>query len=385
LVATLVRVLGDFAVAEEIVQETLLVALQRWPVDGIPDNPGAWLTTAARRKAIDLIRRDQRYREKLALLDQAPLRYGPVEVDDRLRLIFTCCHPALSREAQVALTLRAVAGFTTSQIARAFLVSESTVAQRIVRARRKIVEAGIPYRVPDAREATARLGEVLAVLYLMFNEGYLSTGGEAPAKRDLAEDAAWLAGLVARLMPQEPETLGLWALMRLHLARADTRFDNAGNLVLLQDQDRARWDRAGIAAAVQLVERAGAMRRPGPYQLQAAIAACHAEAASWEATDWAQVVALYDALVALTPSPVVRLNRAVALRFRSGPEAALPEVDALAAALDGYHLFHSTRAELLGAMGQADEAAAAQRRALALTSNPAERALIESRLTVLGS
>jgi RNA polymerase sigma factor (sigma-70 family) len=381
-VATLVRVLGDFAVAEEIVQETLLVALQRWPVDGIPNNPGAWLTTTARRRAIDLIRRDQRYREKLALLDQAPLRYGPVEVDDRLRLIFTCCHPALSREAQVALTLRAVAGFTTSEIARAFLVSESTVAQRIVRARRKIVEAGIPYRVPDGQQAAARLREVLAVLYLMFNEGYLSSGGEAPARRDLAEDAAWLAGLVARLMPQEPETLGLWALMRLHLARADTRFDGAGNLVLLQDQDRARWDRAGIAAALQLVERAAAMRRPGPYQLQAAIAACHAEAPSWEATDWAQVVGLYDALLALSPSPVVQLNRAVALRFRSGPEAALPEVDALAGALDGYHLFHSTRAELLAATGRADEAAAARRRALELTTNPAERALIESRLMV---
>jgi RNA polymerase sigma-70 factor (ECF subfamily) len=381
-VATLVRVLGDFAVAEEIVQETLLVALQRWPADGIPNNPGAWLTTAARRKAIDVIRRDQRYREKLSLLDQGPLRYGPVEVDDRLRLIFTCCHPALSREAQVALTLRAVAGFTTSEIASAFLVSESTVAQRIVRARRKIVEARIPYRVPEGREATARLTEVLAVLYLMFNEGYLSSGGEAPARRDLAEDAAWLAGLVASLMPREPETLGLWALMRLHLARADARFDAAGNLVLLQDQNRGLWDRTEIAAAVQLVERAGAMRRPGPYQLQAAIAACHAEAPAWEATDWAQVVGLYDALLALTPSPVVQLNRAVALRFRSGPEAALPEVEKLAEALSGYHLFHSTRAELLAATGRADEAAEARRRALELTSNPAERALIESRLMV---
>ncbi|HEV3231700.1 MAG TPA: sigma-70 family RNA polymerase sigma factor, partial [Candidatus Dormibacteraeota bacterium] len=271
LTAALVRILGDFAQAEEVVQDTLLLALERWPREGVPDRPAAWLTTVARRRAIDAVRRQANYQEKLRQLEAAQLRPGWAEPDDRLRLIFTCCHPALVREAQVALTLRAVAGFTTAEIARAFLVSESTVAQRIVRARRKIVSAGIPYRIPEGDELPERLAEVLSVLYLMFNEGYLASAGPSPDRRDLAEDAAWLAALLTRLLPREPEPLGLLALMRLNLARAGTRFDAAGDLVLLQDQDRGRWDRERIAAAEALLERAAALGRPGPYQLQAAI------------------------------------------------------------------------------------------------------------------
>ncbi|HYW27496.1 MAG TPA: sigma-70 family RNA polymerase sigma factor, partial [Terriglobales bacterium] len=353
LTAGLVRLLGDFDVAEEIVQDTLLLALERWRRDGIPDRPGAWLTTAARRRAIDRLRRDARFRQKLALLEAEPANDD--EPDDRLRLIFTCCHPALSPRARVVLTLRAVCGFTTAEIAGAFLLSEAAVSQQIHRARRKIVQAGIPYRVPGPGELADRLDAVLAVLYLMFNEGYLSRGGGDPARRDLAEDAAWLATLLTRLLPAEPEPLGLLALMRLHLARAATRFDAAGDLVLIADQDRSGWDHEGIAAAIRLVERAGAMRRPGPYQLQAAIAACHAEAPSWAATDWRQIVVLYDLLLRLTPSPVVRLNRAVALRWVAGSRAALAEVDALAGALDGYHLFHAARAELLQELGRGEE------------------------------
>jgi len=380
LTAALVRALGDFDLAEELVQEALLEAVEHWPREGIPDKPGAWLLTTARRKAVDQFRRQARFREKLALLEGASMRDDTAEGDDRLRLIFTCCHPALSREAQVALTLRAVAGLTTTEIARAFITSEATIAQRIVRAKRKIVDAKIPYRVPAARDMGERLEEVLAVLYLMFNEGYLATAGERASRRDLAEDAVWLAGLMVRLMPEEPEALGLLALMRLHLARADSRFDNDGNLVLLQDQDRSRWDRERIASALAVLQRAAALRRPGQYQLQAAIAACHTEAASWEATDWRQIVALYDALLELMPSPVVQLNRAIARRYRDGAASTLPEVDALREALDSYYLFHATRAELLRDLGRDAEARAALARALELTANLAERTLLQRRL-----
>jgi RNA polymerase sigma-70 factor (ECF subfamily) len=372
--------MGNFDLAEELVQEALLEAIQHWPKTGIPDRPGAWLFTTARRKAIDQARRDARYRAKLVLLEGAAMSLDMAEGDDRLRLIFTCCHPALSREAQLALTLRAVAGLTTAEIARAFITSEATIAQRIVRAKRKIVDAGIPYRIPHDADLAERLQEVLAVLYLMFNEGYLATGGEVATRRDLAEDAAWLAGLLVRLMPGEPEPLGLLALMRLHLARNDARFDAAGRLVLLQEQDRRKWDRDRIASAAGLLQRAAAIRRPGPYQLQAAIAASHAEAPSWEETDWNEVVALYDALLAFTPSPVVRLNRAIARRHVAGPGAALAEVDATAPELDGYYLFHATRAELLRELGRDREAREALERALRLTQNPAERALLERRL-----
>jgi RNA polymerase sigma factor (sigma-70 family) len=379
MVAGLVRFLGDFDLAEELVQEAVLSAFVTWPATGIPEKPAAWLTTTARRKAIDRIRREARYREKLVLLaaSETPAASEP---DDRLRLMFTCCHPALAREAQLALTLRAVCGLTTAQIARAFLASETAMAQRIVRAKRKIVEAGIPYRVPARDELAGRLAEVLAVLYLLFNEGYLASGGPAPDRRDLAIDAEWLATLLVGLLPDEPEAMGLLALMRLHLARAGARFDAGGRLVLLRDQDRASWDREAIAAAGRLIEQAGALGRPGPYQIQAAIAALHGESPSWEATDWEEIVALYSLLHAHQPSPVVRLNRAIALRYRDGPAAALAEVDTVASELDAYHLLHATRAELLRALGRLAEARAEDAAALRLTQNPAERELLRKRL-----
>ena len=376
----MVRALGDFDLAEELVQEALLEAVEHWPAEGIPQKPGAWLLTTARRKAADQFRRQARYREKLAELEGEGMSVDTAEGDDRLRLVFTCCHPALSREAQVALTLRAVAGLTTAEIARAFITGEATIAQRIVRAKRKIVEARIPYRVPAERDMAERLAEVLAVLYLMFNEGYLATAGTRASRRDLAEDAAWLAGLMVRLMPEEPEALGLLALMRFHLARAESRFDVSGGLTLLQDQDRGRWDRERIASGISLLQRAAVLRRPGPYQLQAAIAACHAEAPSWQQTDWRQIIALYDSLLALTPSPVVQLNRAIARRYLDGAQAALDDVEALADPLDNYYLFHATRAELLRDLGREADARLAVMRALTLTENPAERALLTKRL-----
>src|SRR5947209_6330222 len=303
LTASLVRLLGNFDLAEELVQDALLSALEHWPVEGIPERPGAWLLTTARRKAVDRWRRERRYHRKVALLDNSPVP-ATVEPDDRLRLIFTCCHPALAREAQLALTLRAVCGLTTTQIARAFLATETAMAQRIVRAKRKIVEAGIPYRVPAREELTGRLREVLAVLYLLFNEGYLASGGPEPDRRDLSADAEWLASLLAGLLPEEPEVLGLLALMRLHLARAGSRFDAEGRLILLPDQDRSSWDQEAIAAAGRLIERAAGLGRPGPYQLQAAIAALHAEAPTFAETDWEEIVALYTLLLVHQPSPV---------------------------------------------------------------------------------
>ena len=293
--------------------------------------------------------------------------------------MFTCCHPALSRPAQIALTLRVVCGLTTAQIARAFLVPETTVAQRITRAKRKITDAGIPYRVPDPDEQGARLREVLAVIYLLLNEGYLSTA-ERGQSRDLVDDAEWLAAQLDDLMPTEPEVAGLLALIRLHRARSDARFDPDGNLVLLEHQDRSSWDHEAIATASGLLQRAARRRQPGPYQLQAAIVACHAEAADWADTDWEQIVVLYDMLLHLAPSPLTRLHRAIARRYTAGPAAALAEVDALAGPLDRYHLYHATRADLLRALGRPDEARAADRRALQLTANPAEQALLRQRI-----
>ena len=379
--AAMVRLIGDFDVAEDAVQDAVVTALERWPRDGVPDNPGAWITTTARRKALDRLRREARYREKLALLEEAPTMHSTSATpDERLDLIFTCCHPALAREAQLALTLRAVIGLTTAEIARAFVVPESTIAQRIVRAKRKIVDAKIPFRVPERDDRGERLEEVLAVLYLTFNEGFLATAGDAPERRDLAEDAEWLTSLLSRLLPDEPEVLGLLALMRLHLARAATRFDDAGRLVLFERQDRSRWDRERMAQGVALVELAAGLRRPGTYQLQAAIAAAHAIAPSFEATDWARIVELYDRLLVLWPSPVVRLNRAVAVSHVAGPEAALREVDAIGDALERYHLFHAVRAEFLRGVGREAEARAADERALGLTENPAERELLSRRI-----
>jgi predicted RNA polymerase sigma factor len=375
LTASLVRSLGDFDLAEESLQEAVVQALEYWPREGIPSRPAAWLLTVARRRALNRLSRDARYTEKLAELVREP---AP-EPDNRLELVFTCCHPALRREWQAALTLRAVFGFTTAEIARAFVASEDAVAQRIVRAKRKIASAGIPYRMPGPEELPDRLPEVLAVLYLLFNEGHLTTSGSG-WRRDLSQDALWLTGLLCRLLPAEPEALGLLALMRLHLARADARFTDTGDLVRLADQDRSLWDHDAIQEAVALIERAAAMRRPGPYQIEAAIAACHAEAPSVESTDWMQVVALYDLLLDIEPSPVIRLNRALAIWPVAGAQAALHELDQLATELDDYHIYHAARGELLSEMGRDEQARAARLKAHDLTQNQAERALLRHQL-----
>jgi RNA polymerase sigma-70 factor (ECF subfamily) len=392
LVAGLVRILDDWDAAEEIAQDALVSALEHWPRGGIPERPGAWLTTTARRLAIDRLRRSARFRDRLVTLgieasemDSAPSTGGLLDADDRLRLLFTCCHPALREDARVALTLRTVGGLETAAVARAFLVPEATVAQRIVRAKRKIRDAGIPYRVPEPAELPARLDGVLRVLYLIFNEGYLASSGETAERRDLARDAAWLTSLLVRLMPDEPEPMGLLALMRLHLARADARFADDGDLVLLPDQDRSKWDRAAIAEADALLRDALRRGAVGRYQLQAAIVACHAGAASYAATDWEEIVALYDRLLLLEPTPVVALNRAVALAERDGPQAALLALDPLGGRLDGWHLFHAARGELLRRLGRREEARRAVARALLLVANPGERRLLEERLAQLGS
>ena len=380
LTAALVRFLNDFDLAEELVQDALVEALEHWPAHGIPRKPGAWLLITARRKALERLRRAKTYDKKLSLLVASQIDDIRGGADDRLQLIFTCCHPSLARESQVALTLRAVIGLTTAEIANAFLMSEAAVAQRIVRAKQKIVRASIAYQVPSPEAMGERLNEVLAVLYLTFNEGHLASGGDAAERRNLAEDALWLTNLLVRLMPDQAEPVGLLALMRLQLARASTRFDASGRLVLLQEQDRSRWDHAAIREATGMLQRVAQLRRPGPYQLQAAIAACHAESRSFVETDWRQILALYDALLAYWPTAIVRLNRAIALQYVAGPAAALAEVEQLAAALHNYRLFHATRGQLLRALSRPDEARLADERALALATNPAERALIEQGL-----
>ncbi len=354
-------------------------ALSRWPSRGIPERPGAWLLTTARRKAIDRLRRDARYEEKLAQIARLP-RSAEREPDERLRLIFTCCHPALNRDAQIALTLRAVVGLTTEEIGRAFLVSEATLSKRLTRAKQKIAMAGIPYRTPGREELSERLVPVLQVIYLLFNEGYLATGGGQPVRRAMADDAEWLAEMLVRWLPNEPEPLGLLALIRFHLARWTTRLNSQGHLVLLADQDRELWDRARIRTATSLLRRAAAMNRLGPFQVEAAIAAVHAEAPNWEATDWPQLLELYTMLQAFDGSPIVRLNRAVVVAEVAGPAVGLAEVDSLADALDRYYLFHATRAALLRRLGMETAADEADERALASTSNAAERTLIQGRL-----
>jgi RNA polymerase sigma factor (sigma-70 family) len=382
--AALAARLGDVGLAEEAVQEAFIEAIEHWR-DGPPPSPAGWLATTARRKALDRLRRDQAGQQKMALLAATASDTCPVvesEDDELLGMVFACCHPALTREAQIALTLRAVCGLTTDQIAAAFLTSEATMSQRLLRARKALRAARANVRVPDPDQLAGRLSEVLTVVYLVFNEGYLASAGREPARRDLAAQAVALTRLLHRLMPREPEVLGLLALLLLHESRAATRFDGWGRLVRLAEQDRARWDKSLISEAVQLLDRALAIGEAGPYQVQAAIAALHAEAPDYERTDWAQIRLLYDRLQALTPSPVVLLNRAVATRYVIGPEAALAEITPLADELDSYRLFHALRAGLLTGLGLQEQARAARERALALAANPAERELLTRRLSL---
>ena len=382
--AALAARLGDVGLAEDAVQDAFIEAIEHWRDGQLPPNRGGWLATTARRKAIDRLRRARAGQDKLALLAATMTETWDgtdTEDDDLLGMVFACCHPALPRESQIALTLRAVCGLTTAQIAAAFLVAEPAMTQRLLRARNTLRKANADVRVPDPDHLAERLAEVLAVVYLVFNEGYLASAGRQPARRDLAAQAVTLTRLLHRLMPREPEVLGLLALELLHESRAATRFDGWGRLVRLADQDRARWNTELIGEAIRLLDQALAMRASGPYQVQAAIAALHAEAPSYPETDWRQIRMLYDRLQELTPSPVVLLNRAVATRYTSGPGEALAEIEPLAGDLDGYHLFHALRAGLLMALDRQDEAWAASERALALASNPAERELIARRLS----
>ena len=386
VVATLIRFTGDWDLAEECAQDAFALALERWRRDEIPRNPGAWLTTTARNRALDRLRRATtgaaKLQEVAAMSIPSEAGDDAGVVDDRLRLIFTCCHPALSREAQVALTLRTLAGLTTAEIARAFLVPESTMAQRLVRAKRKIRHAGIPYRVPPAHLLPERTGAALAVLYLLFNEGYAATSGADLVRRGLCAEAIRLARTLAGLMPDEPETVGLLALMLLHDARRAGRVDAEGALVSLEEQDRSLWDQAGIEEGVSLLDAALRRREPGPYQVQAAIAACHATAREAGATDWVEIAALYRELARMVPSPVIELNRAVAVAMADGPDAGLRIVESLAASgtLDGYHLLPATRADLLRRLERDAEAADAYREALALAATDAERQYLSRRL-----
>ena len=390
VVASVLRIVRDIDAAEEVVQEAFAQALDHWPAHGTPDRPGAWLLTTARRRALDRLRRARRadaHAESLAYETGLGATGGPDVADpetipdDRLRLIFTCCHPALPADSRVALTLRLVGGLSTLEIARAFLVPEPTIAQRLVRAKRAIRERGLVYEVPEGDELAARLAAVLSVVYLIFNEGYAAHTGAALVRDDLCAEAIRLGGMLAELMPDEAEALGLLALMELQASRAAARADADGNLVLLADQDRARWDRARIARGLAWLARAGSIEHGGPYQLQAAIAACHARAASWEATEWPRIVALYATLAEVAPSPVVDLNRAAAIGMAEGPAAGLAALDRIdVAPLRAYHLLPAARAEFLRRLGRRAEAAAEYRAALGLVDNTRERAFLAARL-----
>jgi RNA polymerase sigma-70 factor (ECF subfamily) len=399
-VAVVARAVRDLDIAEDAVQDAFARAVANWPKRGVPDNPAAWITAAAKNAAIDRLRSARRAGARQEQLEALARIQGDATedpeteeqevdhssiADDRLRLLFTCCHPALALDARVALTLRLVGGLQTPEIARAFLLPEATLAQRLVRAKRKVRAAGIPFELPPDHLLPERVSGVLAVLYLVFNEGYLASSGEAPVRRELCAEAIRLARLLVRLMPDEPEVLGLHALLLLQDARRPARFGASGGLILLEDQNRALWDREQIAVGVALVERALRMRQPGPYQLQAAIAAVHDEAATAADTDWAEIALLYDELLRRSRSPVVELNRAVAVAMADGPAHGLQLVDALAAdgRLDGYHLLHATRADLLRRLERADEACEAYRRARELAPSDAERAFLDRRLDEL--
>jgi RNA polymerase sigma-70 factor (ECF subfamily) len=383
--ATLVRLLGDFDLAEEALAEAFRAALEQWPQEGVPDNPRAWLVSAGRFKAIDAIRRQQRFsyvdEEALDAIPAQPEAEREGIEDDRLRLIFTCCHPALAPDAQVALTLREVCGLTTEEIARAFLTPAPTLAQRIVRAKTKIRDAKIPYEVPGREALPERLDAVLRVLYLVFNEGYSPSSGEAVTRAELSQEAIRVARLLIELLP-EAEAMGLLALMLIQESRRAAR-SRDGDLVLLEDQDRTLWDRALLAEGVALTTRALRTRLFGPYCLQAAIAAVHAEAPSTKDTDWSEIIGLYDVLSRLDPSPVVALNRAVAVAMRDGPQAALPLVEALVGELEGYHLAHAAHADLCRRLGRKAEAIASYEKALALSRLAPERRFLEGRITEL--